>query len=201
VTTDVSARTRILNTADQLFYQRGLHAVGVDEIVARSQVAKTTLYAHFGSKDALIAAYLQRQSESWQRILEAKLREFPGTPAEAIDFVFRLLETGCAETSFRGCPYINFAVEFPDRSHPGWAVCLNHRRWLHQVLRDLAAAGGASEPDHLAEQLCLLYDASMVGSLFDGNGRSAEVMRGTASTPVRAACPVDTPLASTTRQV
>jgi AcrR family transcriptional regulator len=189
VTTDISARTRILNTADQLFYQRGFHAVGVDEIVARSQVAKTTLYAHFKSKDVLIAAYLQRQSDNWQRILETRLREFPGTPAQAIDFVFSLIEAGCAETSFRGCPYINFAVEIPDRSHPGWEVCLNHRRWLHQVLRGLAAAGGASEPDALAEQLCLLYDASMVGSLFDGTGRSATVMRDTASMLVQAAFP------------
>jgi AcrR family transcriptional regulator len=188
VTTEQSARTRILDTADHLFYQRGLHAVGVDEIVARSQVAKTTLYAHFKSKDALIAAYLQRQSDSWQRMLEAKLGEFPGSPVQAIDFVFSLIEEGCAETSFRGCPYINFASEIPDRSHLGWEVCLNHRRWLHETLRDLAAAGGAGDPDTLAEQLCLLYDASMVGSVFDGTGRSATVMRGTASTLVHAAC-------------
>jgi hypothetical protein len=54
-------------------------------------------------------------------------------------------------------------------------------------------------PDVVAEQLCLLYDASMVGSMFDGTGRSATVMRGTASTLVRTACPLDASLAGTAR--
>lgn len=189
MTIEAPAKLRILTTASQLFYQRGLHAVGVDEIVAQSEVAKTTLYAHFRSKDELIAAYLARQSETWQVVLEEKLAEFDGTAAESLDYVFQLIEGGCAETSFRGCPFINFVVEFPDRTHLAWEVCLDHRRWLHRVLQDQARAGNAVDAAGLADQLCLLYDAAMVGSMFDLNGRSAQVMRRAAATLVQATIP------------
>lgn len=188
--TEAPAKMRILTTASHLFYQRGLHAVGVDEVVARSGVAKTTLYAHFRSKDELIAAYLARQSGSWRALLEEKLAAFDGTPAESLDYVFQLIEGGCAEDSFRGCPFINFVVEYPDRTHPAWEVCLTHRRWLHQLLQNQAQVGCAIDPAGLADQLCLLYDAAMVGSMFDGNGRSARVMRDAAATLVQAAIPV-----------
>jgi AcrR family transcriptional regulator len=186
---DSPVRARILDIADELFYQRGIHAVGIDEVVARSRVAKTTLYSHFGSKDQLIAAYLRRRSETWQRYLEADLAVFPGTPLEAIDHVFEMIAEGCTMPAFRGCPFINFVVEFPDRTHPAWEVCLAHRRWLHDLLARLARAGQVAKPDHLAVQLCLLYDAAMVGSLFDDAGQSAASMRDASATLARATMP------------
>ena len=66
-------RERILDAADELFYTRGIHAVGIDEIVARSGTAKTTLYAHFPSKDDLVASYLQRRSDDWRRHVDDEL--------------------------------------------------------------------------------------------------------------------------------
>lgn len=174
--TTSSARKRILDTAQELFYQRGLRAVGVDEIIARSEVAKATLYAHFGSKDRLIAAYLQRQSDDLRRFIESEVMVTTPEPFARLDRIFGMIERGCADPSFRGCPFINFAVEFPDTSTPGWSVCETHRAWLRSFVADQMRAGGASEPELLAEQWCLLYDSAMVGSMFDG-GRSAQVAR------------------------
>ncbi len=183
------ARTRILETAANLFYQQGLRAVGIDEIVARSGVAKTTLYAHFQSKDLLIAAYLQRNSYGLHRIFEEALVAFTGTPEGAFDHVFAMIAESCASPTFRGCPYINFAVEFPDRSHPGWDVCQEHRRWLHGLFARLASDEEMHDPEGLAGQLCLLYDAAMVGSMIDGTGRSAARARETAASLVSVAIP------------
>jgi AcrR family transcriptional regulator len=172
-----SARSRILTVADELFYRRGLHAVGVDEIVAQSGVAKTTLYAHFKSKDQLIASYLQRRSDDWRVFLERELGASSASPAEKIDLVFGFLAEGCADSNFRGCPFINFLAEYPDPDHPGRAVCLAHRRWLRAFLAGIATEGGASDPFGLGDELCYLYDAAMIGSQFDGDGAAARRVR------------------------
>src|SRR5215471_13799961 len=58
------ARRRILETADRLFYQDGLRAVGIDRIIAEAGVAKMSLYNHFPSKDDLILAVLQHREEA-----------------------------------------------------------------------------------------------------------------------------------------
>lgn len=192
--TTQSARTRILTVADELFYQRGLHAVGVDEIVAQSGVAKTTLYTHFKSKDQLIASYLQQRSDDWRAFLDREMRESNAAPAEKIDLVFGFLADGCADPAFRGCPFINFVAEYPDPSHPGRSVCLAHRRWLREFLAALAAAGGAADPFELADELCFFYDAAMVGSQFSGNGVAAQrVQRIVHATVARAMAKADRP--------
>lgn len=187
MTLETSPRTRILDTADRLFYQRGLHAVGVDEIVARSGVAKTTLYAHFKSKDLLIARYLQRRSDDWRHFLEQELHGFDGGAAEKVDAVFAFLADGCADPAFRGCPFINFLAEYPDPDHPARAVCLEHRRWLQEFLAGIAREGGAADPEGLAKQLCHLYDAAMVGSQYAPGGDDAERARATAKMMVNLA--------------
>ncbi|MGC4190506.1 MAG: TetR/AcrR family transcriptional regulator [Thermomicrobiales bacterium] len=182
------ARQRILDTAQELFYQRGFRAVGVDEIIARSGVAKATLYTHFGSKDRLIAAYLQRQSDNFRGFVESESMAMEKEPGARLDRILQTIERGCANPSFRGCPFINFAVEFPDTSAPGWAVCQTHRAWLRDFVAGLIREGGVQKPELLAEQWCLLYDSAMVGSMFDG-GHSAQVAREMARRLVSASLP------------
>jgi AcrR family transcriptional regulator len=160
--TPVKPKDRILDVADELFYGRGIHAVGVDEIVARSGAAKTTLYAHFTSKDQLVASYLQRRSEGWRVYLQHALDQTGGSAAARIDRVFELLTEGCASPTFRGCPFINAAAEFPDPHHPARVVAAAHRAWLRQLFTDLAIEAEASDPDTLAVWLCMLYDATMI---------------------------------------
>ena len=131
-------RDRILDAADDLFYSRGIHAVGIDEIVARSSTAKATLYAHFPSKDDLIASYLQRRSAQWREHLSAELSRRGGSPAERIDAIFAMLARGCAIPGFRGCPFINAAAEYPDPAHPARVVADAHRAWVLALLTELA---------------------------------------------------------------
>src|SRR5512147_1209789 len=161
---DPKPRERILRVADELFYSRGLRAVGVDEIVARSETAKASLYAHFPTKDALIADYLRQRREDWKAHLQEELKRRRGSPVERIDHVFAILAEGCATPGFRGCPFINAAVEFPDPAHPARVVGSQHRTWVRTLLERLARQARIGEAERLADQLSLLYDAAMVGT-------------------------------------
>jgi AcrR family transcriptional regulator len=183
------ARERILGVAGELFYARGIHAVGVDEIVARSGAAKTTLYAHFASKDELVAAYLLQWSLAWRDFVDAELAAANLAPAGQIDLVFKLLANACDDPSFRGCPYTNAAAEFPDPKHPARIVGVEHRGWIRALLERLARAANARDPEQLADWLCLLYDASMIGAQFDPQSGAAWKSRAAAAVLVESMTP------------
>jgi AcrR family transcriptional regulator len=165
---DPRPRDRLLVVADELFYRRGLRAVGVNEILARSATAKASLYSHFQTKDALIAGYLQRRSDDWRAHLESELERRGGSPLDGLDNVFAILAEGCATPGFRGCPFINAAVEFPDPDHPARVIGARHRDWVRGVLLDLARRAGVEEAERLTDQLSLLYDSAMVGTQLSG---------------------------------
>ena len=187
MTITTKPRERILDVADELFYGRGIHATGVDEIVAHSGAAKTTLYAHFSSKDQLVASYLQRRSDNWRVYLAQELARFGGTPAERIDHVFALLTEGCVYPDFRGCPFINAAAEFPDPEHPARQVAAAHRAWLRPLFTGLAEEAHATDPATLAIWLCMLYDATMITAQLDP-GDAAAKSRDAAALLVEASC-------------
>jgi AcrR family transcriptional regulator len=180
-------RERILRIADDLFYSRGLRAVGVDEIVTRSKAAKASLYAHFPTKDALIAGYLQQRSDDWRAHLEAELQRRGGSPVDQLDHVFGILAEGCATSGFRGCPFINAAVEFPDKAHPARVIGARHRAWVRTVLLTFAQQTGCENPGKLADQLSLLYDSAMVGTQLNGSAAAAVTARDAARLVVHAA--------------
>lgn len=183
----IPPRDRILRAADELFYARGLRAIGVDEIVARADAAKASLYAHFPTKDDLISAYLRQRSTDWRAHLERALVRRGGTPRRQIDHVFDVLAEGCATVGFRGCPFINAAVEFPDPAHPARVIGVEHRRWVRELLGRLARAARLRGPARLADQLALLYDAAMVGTQLDGETTPARRARAAARALVAAA--------------
>ena len=100
-------RTRILDAADRLFGEHGIRAVGVDAIVAAADTAKTTLYAHFGSKDGLVVAYLQRRAAERQVRLERALALHRGSPVERVLHLYDLLAVEVGEPGYRGSPFAN----------------------------------------------------------------------------------------------
>ena len=174
------ARDRLLAAADELFYNRGIHATGVDEIVQRAGTAKTTLYAHFRTKNDLIAGYLARRSANWRTQMEAELERADGTPELELDTIFAVLASGCDAPGFRGCPFINAAAEFPDSAHPARKVANEHRTWVKNLILERARAAELEEPETVADELVLLYDAAMVGKQFDPAGHAAARARATA---------------------
>lgn len=165
-------KERILETADKLFYLRGLRAVGVDTIAAEIGISKRTLYNHFPSKDELIAAYLAG------RFVKAPPSDKP--PLEQILGTFDRLERGFASKGFRGCPFVNAVAELgaEDQSVKKIAIAFKESRriWFRDLLLQLDVA----DPEGLATQLALLVDGSIAQDLVRGDPSMARAAKGAA---------------------
>jgi AcrR family transcriptional regulator len=151
---------KILETAAGLFHRHGLRGVGVDQVIAESGVAKSTLYAHFRTKDDLIAAYLRHTDESWTGKLKAAADAAGPDPAERIVGLFDALLASFDRHGFFGCPFISAAVEAePDsKAH---AATVAHVEGRQAWLAELGREAGAGDPEALASHLGLLIDGAL----------------------------------------
>ena len=183
-----SARQRILETAGDLFYREGIRAVGVDTIIARSGVAKMSLYRNFASKDELVCAYLEEIGQAfWGWWGKAEARH-PDDPKAQLKALFASLSRWIESPNFRGCPFINTAVEFRAPDHPGRAIVIGHKRAVRARLRDLATRAGASDPDRLAGHLQLLMEGAYVGGQTLASEGTGEAAASAADALIEAAC-------------
>jgi AcrR family transcriptional regulator len=154
------ARQRILDTASEMFYREGVRAVGIDAIIARSGVAKMSLYRNVPSKDALVAAWLEdRNAFFWRRWDKAEASR-AGDPQGQLEAILDMIAATASHRKWRGCPFLNTGTEFPEPDHPARTVILAHKRAVRERLRALAGAARARDPDLLAQQLQLLIDGA-----------------------------------------
>lgn len=155
-----SARDRLLATAGELFYRQGIRSVGIDEIIAKADVAKMSLYRSFQSKDELIAAYLTEHDRNYWQWWDGVVALHPEAPRKQIRALFASLAKRAARASWRGCPFTNAATEFPEPDHPAHIVAEANKRELRRRLRDLARAAAARDPESLGDQLVLLFEGA-----------------------------------------
>jgi AcrR family transcriptional regulator len=180
-----SARERLLAAADELFYDGGIHTVGIDRVIERAGVAKASLYDVFGSKDELIRAYLQARHDARNARITARIAS-RDTPREQLLGVFDALGEAMAAPRFRGCAFNRAAAE----AKPGegvQAVCDSARAWIRDLFTSLARAAGAVEPEALARQLVLLYDGASVSAQMEGGTAPALAARDAAAVMLDAA--------------
>ncbi|HEY5201173.1 MAG TPA: TetR/AcrR family transcriptional regulator [Acidothermaceae bacterium] len=181
----LSARDRLLTAADELFYDEGVHTVGIDRIIERAGVAKASLYNTFGSKDELIRAYLEGRYRARQERVTGFIARYD-TPRERLLGVFDALGSVAAEPGFRGCAFMNASAE----SLPGGPVeevSDESRAWTRRLFTELAAAAGVADPAGLAEQFVLLYDGATVGARMDRTAATGVAARAIAETLLDAA--------------
>jgi AcrR family transcriptional regulator len=180
-----SARERLLTAANELFYNEGVHTVGIERIIEQAGVAKASLYNTFGSKDELVRAYLQARHDSiTQRIMQAVARY--GTPRERLLAVFEGQGELFAQPDYRGCAFNRASAE----SQPGdlaEQAAEAYRHWVRTLLTELAAQAGVPEPAALARQLHLLYDGSGQSARMDHDPTAAAAARTAAATLLDAA--------------
>ena len=146
-------KERILDTAERLFYGAGIRATGVDTIAAEVGISKRTLYNHFPSKDALIAAYLKRG------FYEQRPSELP--PVEQILRTFDRLEKGFAARNFRGCRFVNAVAELGDDDRAARKIAVDFKEGRRLWFRERLTAAGMKDADTLATQLAMLVDGAI----------------------------------------
>ncbi|WP_435135361.1 TetR/AcrR family transcriptional regulator [Actinacidiphila sp. bgisy144] len=157
------AGRRIVAAAEELFYRRGITAVGVDLIAEHSGVTKRTLYNQFGSKDHLVAAYLAERDRRWRSHVRAAVDaavNAGASPVEAVTAPFEALRTW-SRTHTRGCAFINALAELPDPAHPAHRIAADQKLWLLDLFGELAAAAGCPDPATLATQLFVLHEGAL----------------------------------------
>ena len=131
-------------------------------------VAKATFYHHFPAKDELVRAYLEEQSRQ-QRATAAQIPM--AAPRYMVLAIFDSVDELGREPSYRGCPFVNAAAEYPDPDHPVRQAIAEHRRWFRELLRDLLAADGHPDPDRTADILVALKDGLLVAADLDDPAR------------------------------
>ncbi|MCH8505039.1 MAG: TetR/AcrR family transcriptional regulator [Ectothiorhodospiraceae bacterium] len=175
----VPVRQRILQSCDQLFYQQGIQAVGVDAISAHAGISKRTLYNHFPSKDALIAAYLARRA--------SPVPDSDAPPDQQILKAFDWLGRWLESDGFRGCPFANAAAELADPAHPARRVAAAYKgerqAWFEAQLERL----GVPDPGLLALQLMGLVEGAITTAVVQGRPEAGRAAGEAAKTLLRAA--------------
>ena len=141
----------MLDAAAELFYARGVHEVGMDELVRATGLGKATVYRLYPTKDALVGAYLQRLSDTILEAIDADVARHADAPRDAVRAIFAAVAEDVARPAFRGCAFNNASIEFDDPDHPARVVAREYRASLHRRLATLAG-------EELGARLALLID-------------------------------------------
>ncbi|QOV41449.1 helix-turn-helix transcriptional regulator [Streptomyces ferrugineus] len=160
------AARRALEAAERLFYERGIHAVGVDLIAAEAGVTKKTLYDRFGSKEQIVVEYLAGRDERWRaflaRYLDDHLDPARATPQARVLAVFDASRAWSAEYGSKGCSMVNAHAEISDPSHPAFPIIAGQKEWMLALFTRLARDAAAHDPDRLGRTLMLLHEGALV---------------------------------------
>ncbi len=168
-----STRERLIEIALDLFYTYGFHAVGVDQVITRVGVTKTTFYNHFPSKDDLAVAALQRRDEWEAKAFLGQLRARTRRPADQLLAMFDILHAWFNDPAYRGCLFINAAAEFPLQHDPVHQAAQRSYDNMETFLRETAEAADLKRPEDLARKLVLLVEGAFCRRLISGDPQAA----------------------------
>ena len=172
------ARERLLSTASELFYTKGVHAVGVDEIISRAPITRATFYRHFPSKDDLIVAYIRSADQHIRDAIAAAL-ENPTSPESGVRAIADYVASQITTPGFRGCAFLNAAAEYPDSQDPIHQAILAHRSWFYETVRDQFSHVTDDRAELAAEHFVMLRDGAMAeGCLADPEKTIDTFLRG-----------------------
>ena len=168
----------VLDTAARLFYARGVHEVGMDELVAATGLGKATVYRLYPGKDDLVAAYLQRLAGIILAAIDAEIARHADDPAAALLAILDAIEADLRRPGFRGCAFNNASIEYDDPAHPARAQARSYREALRDRLTRLAARLDPATGPALGGQLAVLVDGAYTSAAHLGSdGPAADGLR------------------------
>src|SRR5262245_11041569 len=163
------ARQRIVETADRLFYQEGVRAIGIDRIIAEAGVAKMSLYRHFPSKDDLILEVLKYREAAVLDFFRAAMERHGKKAKNPLRAFFAALKDFLESPGFRGCPFQNAAVELADPKHPGTEFVRGHKQRFNEFLRGLIEDSLGKAAVKVAPAVMILVEGALVPAVIQGN--------------------------------
>ncbi len=179
----VTTRDRIIETALNLFYGYGFHAVGIDQIIAAVGVTKTTFYNHFESKDALAIAALKLRDQWEGQAFKRLVTELAGDdPRKQLLAPFDVYHQWFTHPDYTGCMFIKACAEFPMPHDPVHQAAADVARVAEASLADAARRAGAADPETLATKLVLLLEGALTRRMVAGDDQSARHAREVAQT-------------------
>lgn len=163
-------RRRIEEAAYDLFYRDGFHRVGVDAVADAAGVTKRTLYYHFDSKDALLAAVLEGRTGLAVDRIEHWLGPDSGGPAEMVERLFTALGAWAAGSGWSGSGFTRLTMELAGQpGHPARAAARRHKATIQAMLQDRLAGHGLDDAAGLARRLMILLEGCQAMILISGD--------------------------------
>lgn len=181
-------RARIVDAAARLFYAEGVRAVSVDAVAEKAGITKRTLYAHFASKDDLIAAYLESRDQPNLAVFEEWFETAAGSIADRVAAIFVNLAASARHPNWRGCGFLRTTAELAAMpGHPALRIGRSHKKRFEGWLADRLAAAGLPDPEALARHVVLLLDGAFSTMLLHRDPAYAEAAGDAAAALVRQA--------------
>ncbi len=157
-----NTKQQLLEKASSLFYEEGIHTVGIDRILKETPTTRATFYRYFTNKEALVLAYLDHQDQIVRNYYKQALNQSP-EPQERLLLFFRYLGDHICGQGFRGCAFINAAAEYPNPNEAIHQAVLAHRAWFLQAIVKLLSDMKIPNATEIARTLMVLRDGAMVG--------------------------------------
>jgi AcrR family transcriptional regulator len=171
------AKDKLIETALRLFYRYGINSVGVDRIIAESNVAKMTFFKHFPTKRDLILEFLKVRDERFADWFNKTLEEKAKDKKKKLNTAIDVIELWFMSSDFRGCAFINTTAESGPERNEEKALCLGHKKHFANMLEDCAKNDGYKNSKVIADQLAIAIDGATIRAQMDGPRAGIEALR------------------------
>jgi len=172
-----SARQRILETAEKLFYAEGIRAVGIDRVIAEAGVAKMTLYNHFSSKDELILEVLRYREGQFDLFLKENMASHIAGGMNSLNAFFVVLREWFSNPNFRGCSFINATTELADANHAATQFCTKHKREFREMIKSFIIESEGKKAASAAPAIAIMVEGAIVTAVSEGSPESADIIQ------------------------
>ena len=179
-------KAKVLKAASELFYEHGVHRVGVNDIAARANASKLSIYRYFHSKEGLVAAMLDQRSTRIHEWLAEQISDVDPGRARVLALFDRLIRW-FGEDGYRGCIVVNTAIDTRARNGDVREIAHNHLMRYRALLSQELASVGVADADALAAQLLVLIEGATITSAVEGTERAGNDARRAAETLLDAA--------------
>ncbi len=166
-------REHLIDVASRIFNRLGYHGAGIDQVIAESGIAKTTLYRYFESKEDLIVAVLRRIDEQYRDQMRQTVDKLAPSLKDKLITTFDFLETWFSDNEFYGCPFMSAAAEYSDRLSPVFMEASTHKRLVLTYFEELARAGEFNDPKRIANEVNLLHEGATAIAHITGDPQEA----------------------------